>query len=220
MQIAIGSITNLDLYTSPCKCSSDATLTNKSTECESPLRTSVCRPTLARASHSFSNCAIAFALSALQLALNSHISPIAQLTRLRKAIANHIIDIQIALERLGFRHNSRWARIVEQRVFEVVDFRGQASKARDTRWTLRELPRRMLGFGHSKKLRWCLESGKLTSVLCPATREMGLAWLLVVTSLLCIAATLQISQGANMILGIRISGWLLFWNVDGSANCS
>ena len=114
---------------------------------------------------------------------------VAQLTRLRKAIANHIVDIQIALERLGFRHNSRRARIVEQRVFEVIDFRGEASKARNTRWTLRELPRRMLSFGHTKKLRCCLESWKLTSVLCPETREMGLAWLLVVTSLLCIATT-------------------------------
>ena len=52
-----------DLYTSPYKCSSDATLTKRSTECESPLRTSVCNPTFASVSHSFSNCLIAFALS-------------------------------------------------------------------------------------------------------------------------------------------------------------
>ena len=41
--------TCLDLYTSPNKCSSDATLVKRRTECFSPLRTSVCSPTEASA---------------------------------------------------------------------------------------------------------------------------------------------------------------------------
>jgi hypothetical protein len=82
----------------------------------------------------------------------STLNYIHRLTRLRKAIANHIIDIQIALECLGFCHYSRWARIVEQRVFEVIDLGGETSEARNTGWALWEQP---LGFvRHSKKLRW------------------------------------------------------------------
>jgi hypothetical protein len=59
------------------------------------------------------------------------------LTRLGKAIANHIIDVQVRLERLRFRHDGRRACVVNQGVFEVVDFGGEAGEARNSRRALR-----------------------------------------------------------------------------------
>jgi hypothetical protein len=51
-------------------------------------------------------------------------------TRLRKAIADHIIDVQIRLERLRLCHFRR--RRLNKGEFEVIDLGGQTREARNT----------------------------------------------------------------------------------------
>jgi hypothetical protein len=67
------------------------------------------------------------------LALNCSARRFPRRTRLRKAVADHIIDVQVRLERLGFRHDSRGACVVNEGVFEVVDGRSCAREARNAR---------------------------------------------------------------------------------------
>jgi hypothetical protein len=69
------------------------------------------------------------------------------LTRLCEAVADHVVDVEVRLHSLRFRHGGRGARAVEQSEFQEVDVPGERRKVGNS-------TRRALCSGrHSRKVR-------------------------------------------------------------------